>query len=513
MTHADRPPGAPFATGSFPALLSPAEARFDRRRRTAGLLLGPALFGLVWLLPLPMPSSEAHRLAAIAALVVMWWVTEALPFGATALAGSGLAVLLGVASAQQVFEPYASPTIFLFLGSFMLGQAISQHQLDRRVVGALVGVPWARGHPGRLRVLVGLLTMLVSAWMSNAATVAMVLPLVAAVMTAILAEHGQTGRPFAVGSLLTVAYGSGIGGLVTPVGSPPNLITLGLLDRLGGVHLTFPVWIAWMLPLALAHAVLLFAAVQRLYPAAARVEVSRLVPAAAHETGGSGWTAGQRNAALAFGVAVTLWCLPGLVGSEAPLYRTLTTRLNEGAVAVLAATLLFVLPTDWRARRFTLDWAQAVRIDWGTILLFGGGLSLGQLLFETGLAEQIGRGLLALTGSRSVWTMTALAMAAGTLLTEVTSNTACASMLVPVVLSATRAAGLDPVLPAFGALLGISASYLLPISAPHNAIIYGTGLLPVTAMLRLGAVMKVGSFVVSLAGLRLLSAWLPGPGL
>jgi len=223
--------------------------------------------------------------------------------------------------------------------------------------------------------------------------------------------------------------------------------------------------------------------------------------------GPGAWTRGQINCAIAFGCAVALWVLPGLLALGADAENAVAVaagRLDEGVVAVVAAGLLFVLPVDWRQRQFTLDWASASQIDWGTILLFGGGLSLGQLMFSTGLAAHIGGGLVQVSGAESLWAMTAVATLVAVALSEITSNTAAASMLLPVVLSITTASGINPVPPAIGACLGASLAFMFPISTPPNALAYGTGLVPITLMIRYGLVMDVIGFVIIMGGLRLL---------
>jgi sodium-dependent dicarboxylate transporter 2/3/5 len=211
---------------------------------------------------------------------------------------------------------------------------------------------------------------------------------------------------------------------------------------------------------------------------------------------------------VAFGLAVTLWITPGVLalarGADSDAYRFVSTRLDEGVVALLAASLLFLLPVDWKRRQFTISWARASRIDWGTILLFGGGLSLGRLMFTTGLAERIGRSLIATSGAESLWAVTAVMTAVAILTTEVTSNTAATNMLVPVALAVAKAAGISPIPPALGVAFGASMAYMLPISTPPNAIVYGSGLVPVTAMIRCGLLLDLVSFAVILAGLRLL---------
>lgn len=485
------------------ATLSSAEERFERARHTVGLFLGPVMFAVLWWLEMPSLSPEAHRLAAIVSLVVVWWVTEAVPLPVTGLVGTTLSVLCGVATAPEAFAPYASPIIFLFIGSFIIAEAAATHGLDRRLALGILSLPAVRGQAWRVRLAMGGLTVGLSAWMSNTATAAMMVPVAVGVITA---SGGDRPRDRgAIGLLLTIAYGAAIGGTLTPVGSPPNLIGLGLLDDLAGVRIDFLTWMALALPLGLALSAALFGLSSLLF---GRPEEGAAMPETVDLLGPTDWTPGQRNCLVAFGLAVALWITPGVVAvggwSQTSIGQTLTRRLDEGAVAVAAAALLFLLPIDWPQRRFTVTWQDAARIDWGTILLFGAGLSMGRLMFETGLAERLGAGLIAASGAETLWGITALAIALGIVVTEITSNTAATNMLVPVILTIASAAQIHPVPPVLGACLGASMAFMLPVSTPPNAIVYGTGRVPITTMISFGVLLDLVAFVVLLVGLWLL---------
>jgi sodium-dependent dicarboxylate transporter 2/3/5 len=178
--------------------------------------------------------------------------------------------------------------------------------------------------------------------------------------------------------------------------------------------------------------------------------------------------------------------------------------MPEAVAAVAAAMLLFILPVNWKKREFTLGWKQAVQIDWGTLLLFGGGLSLGGLMFQTKLAEVLGRGLLDLFGATSMWGLTLAGIYLAIIVTETTSNTASATMIVPVMISVAQAAGVNPIPPAIGATIGASLAFMLPVSTPPNAIVYGSGLVPITRMLRAGTLIDLVGGMLIWAALRLL---------
>jgi sodium-dependent dicarboxylate transporter 2/3/5 len=487
------------------------EAGFDRRRRTVSLFVGPALFLIVLVVPAPSLRPEAHRLAAVLAWVLVYWVGEAIPIPATALLGPVLCILLGIAEPAAVLAPFAHPIVFLFLGSFMLAQAMIVHGLSERAALTVLSVRWFLERPGRLALAVGAIPFLVSMWISDSATTAMMYPILLGILSTLpraSAEGGAERRGYEAGLLLTIAYAALIGGIGTPVGTPPNLIGLGMLDELAGVRIPFFQWMLVGVPIALVTAAGMFAVTALLFPAA-RVDpdsTSDYVRRLRRERGA--WTRGERNVLLAFLVAVVLWVLPGAIGSvagtESDAYRFLERHVPEGVASLVAALLLFFLPVDWRERRFTLSWSEALGIDWGTILLFGGGLALGGLMFSTGLADALGRTVIAVSGVTSLWGLTALSIGLAIVMTEMTSNTATANMLVPIVIALAKTLGVSAAPPAIGVCLGASMAFMLPVSTPSNAIVYGSGRVPITAMIRAGLLLDVVSFAVIFVGLRLL---------
>jgi sodium-dependent dicarboxylate transporter 2/3/5 len=220
------------------------------------------------------------------------------------------------------------------------------------------------------------------------------------------------------------------------------------------------------------------------------------------------WTRGQKNSLVAFGLAVTFWILPGAVavlGEGLSSYgRFLHSHLPESIVALVAACSLFFLPVNWKKREFTLSWRQAARIDWGTIILFGGGLALGSLMFSTGLAEVLGSSLMGVTGASSQWGLTLLAIFLGILMSETTSNTASANMVIPVVIAIAGSSGINPLPPALGACLGASFGFMLPVSTPPNAIVYSSGRIPITKMIKTGVFFDLAGLVIIWVGLRIL---------
>ena len=298
-----------------------------------------------------------------------------------------------------------------------------------------------------------------SMWISNTATTAMMFPIGLSIVNHLMRvaprdeSARQSVRQFALGLMLVTSFGASVGGMATPVGTPPNLIGIGMLDRIAHVRITFFHWMALGVPIV----VLLFVFLAVLFSSTCarglrvgegsselvRDELRRLGPLSPAE----------RNVLVAFGLTVVLWIAPGLftIGGweQTAFARAYEKAMPEGIAAMVGAMLLFVLPVDWRARRFTLTWDQAVRIDWGIVLLYGGGLAIGGLAFSTGLADALGRGITAWLPSHSSASMlTALFTGAAILLSEATSNTASANMIVPVAIAVAQAAGVRPVEPA-----------------------------------------------------------------
>jgi solute carrier family 13 (sodium-dependent dicarboxylate transporter), member 2/3/5 len=484
-------------------------------RERAGLVLAPLAFAALWLAPLGV-SPEAHRLAAIMGAVVVLWVTEAIPMAMTAFLGVAGAVALGIAPAQVAFAPFADPLIFLFIGTFMLAQAIFYHGLDRRFAFAILSLPGVGDRPGRVLVAYASVACLISMWISNTATVAMMFPIGTSLLAALESQRGGAPLPpaFATALLLSNSFGASIGGLGTPVGTPPNLIGLGFIRSELGVELPFFSWMALGVPLcAVLMAWMLFDLSRAGAPAGTRLHgVTELL---SHERSKLGpWSAGEKNALFAFLATIFFWVFPGLValvqGDDSPFYHRLSTLLPEGVVSLFGAGLLFVLPTNLRKLEFTLPWEEAIKIDWWIVFLYGGGIALGTLAFKTGLAEALGAALTGLLGVRSELGLIALSTALAALLSETTSNTAAANMVVPVVIAFARSAGIDPVLPALSATMGASLGFMLPVSTPCNAIVYGSGRIPLTRMMRHGVVLDVAGIVLIVTVVRLLGPWIVG---
>jgi sodium-dependent dicarboxylate transporter 2/3/5 len=478
---------------------SPAEEQFNHRRKTIGLFLGPLLLVALIAAPLPLPA-PAHRLAGILAMMIVFWVTEALPLAVTAMLGPVLAIILRVAPVRAAFASFADPVIFVFIGGFILAEAMFVHGVDRRIAYTALSHRWVGTSATRILLVFGGITMLLSMWMSNTATTAMMFPIGLSIC-AHLARSGASGaRQFAMVTMLITSFGASIGGMGTPVGTPPNLIGIGMLQRLTDTSVSFFQWMALGVPIML----LMFAFLAgQFYLAGARgvtigADSVQLVRDELAKLGRV--SRGQGNVLVAFAITVLLWVTPGvfaLLGlDDSAFARAYAQAMPESVAAMVGATLLFVLPVDWRARRFTLTWDQALKIDWGIVFLYGGGLAMGEMAFQTGLAEALGQGIASWLPSQSTIALTMLFTGTAIVLSEATSNTASANMIIPIAIAVSQAAGVPPLEPALGATLGASMGFMMPVSTPPNAIVYSSGFIPITMMMRYGVMLDVVGFFV-----------------
>ncbi|HXV93224.1 MAG TPA: DASS family sodium-coupled anion symporter [Pseudonocardia sp.] len=493
--------------------LSPAEERFEKGRRTVGLFLAPVVTIVFLALPMGLEPQQ-QTLAGILLGVIVLWVTEAVPIPIGGLIGVALIVILQVVPADDALAPFGSSTVFTFIGAFILAQAMLKHGLARRFAFRILALPRVGRSTTSVIIAFGAITCLLSAFVSNTATVAMLLPTalgILAVIAKLMQARGVVPEDFdplrvRVGAalMLMLAYGASVGGLLTPVGSPPNLIGRGLIEEATGQRISFAQWMATAIPICL----LMFVALAVVLLLINRPEIKRIDGVAEYvaqqraEMGS--FSRAEKNTLIAFGVTVSLWVLPGLValvaGNDSPVYEAVSDRLDEGVVAVLGASLLYLLPTDWKNREFTLRWRDAQSIDWGTILLFGTGIIFGSLLDDTGLAETLGTGASEALGLTSGIAITIFAVVLAIVVSETTSNTASAAVVVPIVIPIAVAAGVNPFVPALAATFAASFGFMLPVSTPQNAVVYGSGAVPITTMIRSGASFDVlGAILIIVA--------------
>lgn len=492
------------------------EQQFEKWRQTVGLWLGPLFFILLLVIRIPGLTPGAQNLAAVLSLVLVWWMCEPVPIPVTAVFGPALCVVLSISDAKKLLANFADPVVFVFFGGFMLAQAMMAHGLDRRIALSLLSTRLVGDSTPRLLLVFGAIGAFISMWISNTAATAMLLPIAIGILSEIgdLIEK-ETGKPVNVralrlstGLMLMTAYAASIGGIGTPIGTPPNLIGIGMISKLLHRNISFFAWMRFAVPMLIVMFGALYLILLIMLPPEMKKVPGMKEYMKRRRSELGPWTMGQINTTVAFCTAVVLWITPGVLalflGTEHRITKGYGSILPEGIIAVLAACLLFLLPTDWKKRQFTLTWSEASKIDWGTILLFGGGLALGSLAFSTGLAEAAGKGIISVTGVKSLAGITLMSVVLGIIISETTSNTASATMVIPVVIAVAQSAGVDPVLPALAACLGSSYGFMLPVSTPPNALVYGTGMVPITRMAKTGLVFDLVGVALIFFGLKLL---------
>lgn len=463
-------------------------------RRLTGLLLGPLLCLLLLVLPPPDGlDPAAWRVAALTLLMATWWVTEAVPTAVTALLPLPLLPLLGVADIQTVAAPYANPVIFLFLGGFLIALALQHSGLHRRLALAIVQISGDR--PNRLIAGFMLATAGLSMWVSNTATAALMLPVALSVATLLgpIGGDREGGDAFTPALLLAIAFSASAGGLATLIGTPPNALLAAHLGQQHGIGIGFAQWLLLGLPLSLALLLLIWLLLTRF---SYRVPASPIPGVAAMLTEERAKLGRPDRGEIGAGL---VFALTGLAWVTRPWLEPLLpagVQLSDAGIAMCAAVLLFLIPTDWRRGRFLLDWGATRELPWGVLLLFGGGLSLGAAIGDSGLADWLARQVLA-PGQLPLLMLIVLVVLLVTAISHFTSNTATAATFLPLLAGLAGSLELAPLWLLLPATLAASCVFMLPVATPPNAIIFGSGLISVAQMARAG-------FLVNLAALGLI---------
>lgn len=496
MTREDAPP--------------PTEAHHRHRSlsvRWAGLGVAIVVFAAMLSLPPPAGLTEpAWRVAAVAVLMAVLWLTEAIPVAATALMPVAAFPLLGIANPSETAAPYADPIIFLFMGGFIIALAIERWGLHRRVALLVL-----RAFGARPAALVGgfmTASALLSMWVSNTATSVMMLPIGLSVI-ALIHRKEVAGLPeredhaFSLSLLLGIAYGASIGGLATLIGTPPNALLAAYMAKTYGFQIGFGRWMLVGVPLSLAMLGLAWLILTRL---AFRVGRTRIVGADAvlrREFASLGaMSAAERRVVYVFAATAVAWMVR-------PVLNELVPALSDAGIAVIAAVVLFILPAgDGKGSRL-MNWDWAARLPWGVLVLFGGGLSLASAIQSSGLAEWIG-GTLALGRHWPVVAMVLLVTAIVVFLTELTSNTATAAVFLPVVAALAGGIPLNPLVLTVPAALAASCAFMLPVATPPNAIVFSSGHVSVPEMARAGILLNFAAIALIAAVAYSLLVWVFG---
>lgn len=447
----------------------------------------------ILLLPLDLPR-EPHVFLGLFLWVVYQWLFTPIPLFATGLMGVALSTLTGITSAKEALAPLADPLIYLFLGGFFLARALEVLKLDRKIALSLIMLPWVRGDFRRTVFAMMALTSFFSMWVSNTATTAMMLPIVLGLMKSMsVTQKNQQSR-----LLLSVAFAATIGGLATPIGSPPNIIAIGMLDSLADIQLSFLGWMARAMPIVVLLFAVLYYQTIRHFPLEQLEKPFQVEGAKQLEWALSDLTKKEATLILLFLLAIFLWFSPSffslVLGAKHPISVSIDSHLNPGIVSLFLSSLLFVFPL--KSPDKILDQEEAMKIDWGSLLLFGTGLSLGQTLFSTGLADLAAGSVMQLMSTTPSFVFITVIIIFTIFFTEIASNTATANILIPLMIATALKSQINALIPVLAVALSCNLAFMLPVATPPNAIVYGSGLVDLKTMAEFGFKMNLVSIVI-----------------
>lgn len=439
------------------------------------LIIGPLLFFILIHLPFDGLSDEGLAVLACTVWVAYWWITEALELAVTSLLPIVIFPLSNAAPIATVTSAYGHPFIFLFMGGFIIGLAIQKWDLHKRIAYKIIGIMGT----GEKKVILGFLiaTAFLSMWLSNTATAIMLLPIGMSVI-----GHFKNIQPFSKNLMLSIAYGASIGGMGTLIGSPPNIIFAGIVQSSLGVEITFLSWMIFALPLSCLLLLVTWFYLTRYKVAAGKEIKITLEPLPPMSTP-------EKRVLFVFALVATMWI------TRSFLLVKLWPMLDDTIVAVFCALLLFLIPAQKGSRERLMSWDLAKELPWSVLLIFGAGLAIASGFSETDLTTWLGFQL------QSVQVLPAalfifIVIAGINILTEVTSNTATASMMLPVLIALGAGMGTDLIGLLAGATIASSCAFMLPVATPPNAIVFGSGYVGLKDMMRSGAFLNVMSIVI-----------------
>ncbi len=423
-------------------------------------------------------SRDIAVVAFVAVLCVVWWVTEPIPIPATSLLPLAILPLMGVLTPAQVGEAYGSPIILLLLGGFLLSQAMEHSGAHRRIAIGMVNLFGAQ--TGQ-RLVLGFMAAaaVLSMWISNTATTLMLLPVVLAVLDA-TPDRQRLAMPL----LLGVAYAASVGGVGTPIGTPPNLIFMQVFEETTGRSISFTTWMSWAVPVVVVMVPLMALILTR----NARGPLTVSLPSV------GAWRSEEKRVLLVFAITALAWITRSEPFGGWKTWLDLP-QANDASVALLAVVLMFLLPNGKGGRLLT--WERAVTIPWGALLLFGGGICLAKGFVSSGLSDLMG-GLFIGLADLPLYVVILIIALLVTFMTETTSNTASTTLLMPVLAAAGFGAGIAPEILMVPAAMSASCAFMLPVATAPNTVVYSSGEFTIKQMAREGLVLNLlGALVIS----------------
>ncbi len=482
-------------------------------RQGIGLIIGLALFFLIVMMPTPegMPV-EAKHLAAVATLMAVWWITEAVPIPATSMLPMFLFPVLGIMPGAKATLSYADQLIYLYMGGFLIAVTMEKWNLHRRIALhtiRLVGVT-----PDRIVLGFMIATGFISMWISNTAAAMMMvtiaLPVLTQVAKTVSASEGNTvdTRPghfnFGIALMLGVAYAASIGGAGTLVGTPTNAVFAGMVEKTYGINISFVEWMKIGVPIATIMLLLTwFALVKIFYPSnfptlpGGRETIAQEIAQLGRMSREEKWIF------AVFSSVAILWIVRGFVKIEALSMVTDTTIAMGGAI------LLFLIPSNFKKNEFLLDWKTAVTIPWDVLLLFGGGFALAQGFTDTGLTTYLAGKLSVLEGT-SIVLVIPVVITIVVFASELTSNTATAAIMMPIMVALSTAMQVHPYGMMIATTFAASYAFMLPVGTPPNAIVFATRYVTMGQMIKAGFWLNITAIILISVFVLVLLPWLWG---
>jgi sodium-dependent dicarboxylate transporter 2/3/5 len=487
---------------------APAGAPTLETYQVVGRILGPAVFLLMVFAGKgqEIMAPDAWRAAAVGLWMAIWWATEAIPVPVTALLPLVLFDPLGIASIRDAAAPYANPTIYLYMGGFIMALSLERCNLHRRIALAIVE---RAGTDGK-RLIGGFMFVcaVLSMWMTNTSTTMMLLPIVLSVAVVIRENvpdiSDKTRDDFQIAILLGLAYAASIGGLATIIGTPPNALLMAFLADNYEIEISFARWMLVGIPVTFMMLPVAWYGLTRfLYPC--DIPASESVRQHLHELKEQmgPMTTPEKRVGIVFICLILSWMFRKPVTDAFGI-----TGISDTGIVITAALLLFILPSGDKADPRLMGWEDVVRLPWGVLVLFGGGLSLAAAVSDTGLALWLGEQLAPL----NAWGTAVLVVASVAMvifLTELTSNLATTATLLPVMAAIAVQAGVPPIVLTVPITIAASCAFMLPVATPPNAIVFSTGVISIPQMVRAGVFLNIiGIIIVSIIALTIAPALL-----
>lgn len=456
-------------------------------------LSGPVLFLLVLLINPFGFEPIARNVLAVAALMILWWVTEAIPMPAVSILPLVLFPLMGISSIKETAAPYANEVIFLFMGGFMIGLAIEKWNLHKRIALSIVQFTGTKGN----RIILGFImaTGFISMWLSNTATTMMMYPIAVSVISVVYSKH-ETNRyvkNFALCIMLAIAYASNFGGIATIIGTPPNVAYASFISKKYGIDISFVDWMLVAMPVSILLLISLYFVLINLFPNRIRSssEMHNIITSELSSLGPM--TIPEKRVLIVFIITALLWITRDLINQAG------IVKLDDSMIAVFGALLMFIVPSGSAgdANHKILDWPDTSKMAWGILLLFGGGITLAAALENAGIIGMVGQWLAGLS-TGSVFFLVALIVVLSIFISEFMSNVAQVIVFAPLVTAIAEAIDANPYLLGIPMALAASCASMMPMGTPPNAIIFSSGYVRLKDMIKAGFVMNIISILLIL---------------